>query len=110
MTPTTLDDRAAEQRDYVQDLNRELAMLPPALRDDIFRDVKEHLEDARDDPRPFRESIGAPSDIARSGLEQNDLTTGKVGRPPASLVSKRLQLITAAIYTPLTVLAVLGLA
>ncbi|MEL0625710.1 hypothetical protein V6245_01995 [Salinibacterium amurskyense] len=109
MTPTSLHDRAAEQRDYLKVLNAELAVLPPALREDIFRDVNEHLEDAQDDPRPFSESIGAPSDIARSGLEQSDLTAGKVARPPASLLSKRLQLITAAIYTPLTIVALLGL-
>lgn len=100
-TSHLLDGRADEKARYLRELRRELSVLPSGRRRDVLRDVADHLDDATsEDPRPFKEILGAPELIARTAIRDHDLHAGRSLRPGYAMVSKRLQLIAGILYCP----------
>ncbi|MCU1407374.1 MAG: hypothetical protein JWQ43_3677 [Glaciihabitans sp.] len=97
MNTTSLDERADEKHTYLAQLRHELSVLPPESRDDILRDVGDHLEDTRDDARPMSETVGTPREIALAALEERKIKVGRPVPPHHTMLSKRLQLVVAAL-------------
>ncbi|KDP91517.1 MULTISPECIES: hypothetical protein [Clavibacter] len=96
----------AAQGDYAADLRRELAVLPRRSARDILDGIEEHM--ALDEGHFAVESLGAPSAIARSALDEQTMRRGRAIRPSLSLPSKSLQLAVAVIAAPFTVFALLA--
>lgn len=110
-TSLLLDGRADEKARYLRELRRELSVLPSGRRRDVLRDVADHLDDATsEDPRPFKEILGAPELIARTAIRDHDLHAGRSLRPGYAMVSKRLQLLAGILYCPPAVYGLVMLA
>lgn len=110
-TSLLLDGRADEKARYLRELRRELSVLPSGRRRDVLRDVADHLDDATsEDPRPFKEILGAPELIARTAIRDHDLHAGRSLRPGYAMVSKRLQLLAGIFYCPPAVYGLVMLA
>jgi uncharacterized membrane protein len=102
MTTATPADATS---DYATALRRELAVLPRRSAREILRDVEEHV--AFGDGHQVAESLGAPSAIVRSALDDQATRRGRPIRPSLSLPSKSLQLAVAVIAAPFILLALL---
>jgi hypothetical protein len=100
MTATMTD----AQRDYAADLRRELAVLPRRSARDIRNGLDEHI---LDEGHVDVASFGAPSAIARSALDEQEIRQGRPIRPSLSLPSKALQLAVAVIAAPFVLFALL---
>jgi len=110
-TSLLLDGRADEKARYLRELRRELSVLPSGRRRDVLRDVTDHLDDATpEDPRPFKEILGAPELIARTAIRDHDLHAPRSLRPGYAMVSKRLQLLAGILYCPPAVYGLVMLA
>src|SRR4051794_27173499 len=77
--------------DYLSRVSRATAGLPPEQRDELLRDLREHIEagraelseDTEAQVRDILERLGEPSVIARAAAEDAGLVPAYAGQPHA---------------------------